>query len=525
MASEMVDFAHAILTCKESMALERKLLGFDETGEWKAMERAGRGLARALLEDCEQIGPLSADPRVLVLSGKGHNGGDAILAADEILSSRPQASITVVLVYGDKGLRPHARKALGILLGRGGAVEVVSWRPDSVESPLEAEYDLCLDGVLGMQFRPPWRPPAEEAIERVNENPRIRFRAAVDLPSGVGDESAPLRFRADFTYATGIAKAPLFDERNAASVGRIRYVDIGFFENRVFGASGPLILRSSVLRPLGQLRDPASDKRSFGHLFAVGGSRTMPGAILMAVCAAVKSGVGLVTAFVPESVAASFAAALPEAMWVPFPETPAGGLALEGFPLLRERLSRASALMVGPGMGGEQETGTLLDRIVREVPRPMVLDADALQPDLIDAVRGRTDGAGEVIVTPHRGELGRISSRWRREPSLDSLGAFSRDCGVITVFKGPITTISDGHRIIHSCFGGPVLARGGSGDVLTGLVGGMLARPSADPLVACCRAVALQGCAADLLARARGQTPVRTTEILEFLPAALRSVQ
>lgn len=507
------------------MAFERKVLGSDAAAEWTVMNRVGRGLARTLLEDCEQVGPLSTNPRVLVLSGKGHNGGDAILAAAEILSMRPQAAITVVLIYGDKGLRPHVRKALGLLLDRGGAVKIISWRDDSAECPLEREYDVCLDGVLGMQFRPPLRPPAPEAIERVNKNPKIRFRAAVDLPSGVGNKSDPCRFRADFTYATGIAKAPLFDEVNAASVGRIRYLDVGFFEDQEFGAAGPMILRSSVLRSLGRLRDPASEKRSFGHLFAVGGSRTMPGAILMAVAAAVKSGVGLVTAFVPEAVAASFAATLPEAMWVPFPETPDGGLALEGFSLLRERLSRATALMAGPGMGAGRDAGPLLDRIVREVDRPMVLDADALQPDLVNTIRRRGNCAAEMILTPHRGELRRISKLWRKKPSLENLAVFSRNSGVITLLKGPITTISDGQRIIHSCFGGPVLARGGSGDVLTGLVGGMLARPSADPLEACCRAVALQGCAADLLARARGQTAVRTTEILDFFPAALRSAK
>jgi NAD(P)H-hydrate epimerase len=376
-----------------------------------------------------------------------------------------------------------------------------------------------------MQFRPPFRPPGAEAIERVNKNKRIRFRAAVDLPSGVGNESDPCQFRADFTYATGIAKAPLFDEMNAASVGRIRYLDIGFFEDQKFGAVGPMILRSSVLRSLGRLREPTSDKRSFGHLFAVGGSRTMPGAILMAIAAAVKSGVGLVTAFVPEAVVASFAAILPEVIWVPFPETPDGGLALDGFPLLEARLNRATALIAGPGMGTERETGVLLERIVSEVAQPMVLDADALRPDLINVIRRRGKGGAKMILTPHRGELRRISEFWRKEPSLENLAVFSRNSGVITLLKGPITTISDGQRIIHSCFGGPVLARGGSGDVLTGLVGGMLARPSTDPLAACCRSVALQGCAADLLARTHGQIAVRTTEILDFFPAALRSAK
>src|SRR5439155_3801843 len=150
-------------------------------------------------------------------------------------------------------------------------------------------------------------PPAESRVAqlpaRVNALP-IRLRAAVDLPSaGI--------FRADFTYATGSVKTPALDP---ATAGRVRYIDLGFFRGDELGAER--VLLPAVLAPLAALRPPQSDKRSYGHLFVVAGSRNFPGAALMAVLAALRSGAGLVTAFVPESLVPAFAARAPEAMWV-----------------------------------------------------------------------------------------------------------------------------------------------------------------------------------------------------------------
>src|SRR5690606_27655822 len=123
-------------------------------------------------------------------------------------------------------------------------------------------YDLCIDGVLGMNFKPPLREPYGQLIKAVNRHERMGLRAAVDLPSGIGDGG----FRADFTYATGIAKAPIFDPAHAAEVGRIRYLDIGFFEDSYRGPAsfGEEVLLPDVLTPLRGLRPAASDKRSFG---------------------------------------------------------------------------------------------------------------------------------------------------------------------------------------------------------------------------------------------------------------------
>jgi NAD(P)H-hydrate epimerase len=229
----------------------------------------------------------------------------------------------------------------------------------------------------------------------------------------------------------------------------------------------------------------------------------------MNVLAALRSGAGLVTAFVPESLTAAFAAHVPEAIWVGWPETPDGGLALEGRQLLQERLGRATALVAGSGMGRERETMALAADVVKTINVPVVLDADALQPEVVRAAKTK------LVLTPHAGEFERIAEG-------RSLCDFAAGHESTVVLKGPVTRVSDGRVVQHSFFGGPVLARGGSGDLLAGIIGAQLARTPGDPLAAACRGVVWHGLAADALARAHGAEAVRTTQLLDFLAPALR---
>ena len=482
-----------ILSCAEARAFEAARFGGDEALEWPAMQRAGRALAAAVLRDFLEIGGFPpAEGRVFVLAGKGHNAGDALLAAGELLKDFPGATVDVLFVFGERALRPLAARAWRELVQRGGeSVRVVAEPTDG------RLYSLCLDGIFGFQFRPPVEPRVAAVIERINAA-SIRFRAAVDLPS------AEL-FRADFTYATGIVKTPVLASANA---GRVRYLDLGFFEpTSVAPDALARVLTPALLAPLAALRASQSDKRTYGHVGLVGGSRDFPGAILMAALAALRSGAGLVTAFVPESLAAAFAARAPEVMWVGWPETPAGGLALEGNHLLQGRRARLDALVIGPGLGREAETLALVRDIVATSSVPVVLDADALQADIVGA------GLAARVLTPHAGEWVRVAG--------------SVPDRAVVVLKGPVTRIQGGGTggpVYFSLAGGPVLARGGSGDLLAGLIGGLLAQTPADPMLAAARGTLWHGLAADALARAHGQTSVMTTQVLDYLGPVLREV-
>jgi len=488
--------SHPILDPKAAGVLEKALFEGDEMREWVAMQRAGRGLSDGIRTDLGATGASLSAGRVLVLAGKGHNAGDALIAAAGLLETYPECTVDVAFVFGLNALRPLAARAWR---------DLVILSPHRVRSVttanLAARYTVVIDGLFGFGYRPPLPPGTRQWLSLVNAVP-ARLRAAVDLPSGLGEEGA---FRADVTYATGSIKSPIVDLPGA---GRIHWLDLGFFSGDEPGDDRAL--SSSVLEPLRALRPAHSDKRSYGHVFVLGGSRSYPGAVLMAVQAAVRAGAGLVTAFVPESLAPAFAAVCPEAMWQACPETSDGGLAVDSSHLVRIRLDRANAVLVGPGLGREPESLAVVTSLVREANVPVVLDADALQPQIV------WSGSCPRILTPHAGEFQRVSN------GVD-LREFRPTQHGITVLKGPVTRISDGCGVIyHSFAGGPVLARGGSGDMLGGIIAALLAANPAAPLEAAARGVFWHGRAAEKLAEARGEVAVRATELLDYLGPALR---
>lgn len=519
------DYADPILTCRAAGEFEAALLR-DVEAQWSAMRCAGAALAQAVLQDYRELGEPPQHLQVLALVGKGHNGGDTLIACRHLLEQYPRARVVVVLSAAPDQLKLLSLRALNHLEGRveliaGYAAVGVQLMEDQLE-PGSPVFDICLDGFLGFNFKPPLREPLRSLISAVNDCHHIRLRAAVDLPSGQGGGGGSTALRADFCYATGIAKSALF--AGNANCGRVRYLDLGFFEA---GTPAPsqvcdFVLKSNVLRPLRRLRAADADKRSFGHLFVVGGSAGMSGALLMSVRAAVRSGVGLVTAFGPVSMVPALAAQVPEAMWVAWPEVENGSLSLSGLDLLWSRLDRASALVCGPGMGRSAEVDELVGQLVDRVSAPMLLDADALESQVLRRIAARAESWGPVVLTPHMGEYMRLAGLVEADFTSDGLRDFSAQGRVITVLKCAHTRICDGSSVLYNINGGPVLSRGGSGDLLAGLIGGQLAQSTNSYLPAVARAVVLHGSAAELLAREKGQSLVVAPELLDYLPQVLR---
>tara|TARA_B100001027_G_scaffold87535_1_gene59957 strand:- start:1161 stop:2747 length:1587 start_codon:yes stop_codon:yes gene_type:complete len=526
---EFLSYAHPALSCQEAKVLESRIL-VDEAAEWTAMKMAGQGIAQQLVQDYTELCSPPECLRILALIGKGNNGGDALIACGQLLADFPRARVFLILTLPAEELRPLAVRALQELEGRVEAHQVSGQKGVSEITQMLSDaagsegFHICIDGLLGMAFSPPLCEPLASLIEAVNTFEAINLRASVDLPSGKGDsvKNDTITFQADFTYATGIAKKPIFE--GIAECGRIRYVDLGFF--KAFQAESiktkEYILTSAVLDPLRSLRPAAVDKRAFGHLFIVGGSAYMPGALLMAVQAAVRSGVGLVTAFAPASVASALAAQVPEAMWIPWPETGNGTLSPHAMPLLLDRINNASAVLVGPGMGKDRNTQMVTQEIVELVELPILLDADALRVRVMKVAQKRRTHYGRIVITPHMGEFMRIAKLAEANYSIEVILDFSEAHGVLTVLKGANTRICDGKSVIYNTQGGPVLSRGGSGDLLSGLIGGMIAQNSVCVPTAVARGIMLHGMAAQLLARAKGQIAVHTTQLLDYLPKVLR---
>lgn len=523
----MLNHFHPVLSCQKAREHEATILS-DEESQWSAMKRAGQGVARQLLVDYSELRVVPERLRVLALIGKGSNAGDTLIACGQLLADFPRAQVDLILTCKVDKFSPLAFRAMEQLEGRVYTHQVTEKHTISnITSILdeisdESSFHICLDGLVGMSFSPPMRQPLAALIKAVNSFDDIDLRASVDLPSGRGDLNGEGNFLADFTYATGIAKKPLFT--GSADCGRIRYLDLGFFDG---SEAKPLvdqecILMDSVLDPIRRLRPADVDKRKFGHLYIIGGSAEMPGALLMAVQAAVRSGVGLVTAFSPASVTAALAAQVPEAIWISWPEAQDGTLSPRFFSVFKRRIGRASALLLGPGMGQSRNTEHITQEIVEKVRCPIILDADSLRSRVVEILFKRRKSFGSMVVTPHMGEFMRMLKIKKVNNPDKTIMNFSSAYRVITVLKGPVTRICDGQSLIYSTQGGPVLSRGGNGDILAGLIGGMIAQKNTDVATATARGVMLHGLAAQELAREKGQITVKTTQILDYLPRVLR---
>jgi NAD(P)H-hydrate epimerase len=193
-------------------------------------------------------------------------------------------------------------------------------------------------------------------------------------------------------------------------------------------------------------------------------------------------------------------------------------------PLLLDRIDRATALLVGPGMGRDRNVELLAQEVATKVDLPVVFDGDGLRSRVVELAQKRKSSYGKIVVTPHMGEFMRIAKIPEPDYSSETLLAFSKTYRVVTLLKGANTRICDGESIHYNTTGGPVLSRGGSGDLLSGLVGGMIAQNNTDVMTATARGVMLHGLAAQRLARAQGQIMVNTTQVLDYLPDVMRSL-
>lgn len=515
-----------VLSCREAVAFEEKLLTSDDA-VWSAMRAAGSALGRSIRRDFRWWKEWPAKPRILLLVGKGNNGGDAMIAAAELAARHPALEVILVPVYGERVFKVLPRQAYTQLTSRlGGRLRLAEPREALFAATAKNPFDLTIDGILGAQFSPPVRAPGDAVLEWCRTyRDGLGFRVAVDLPSGMGDECAEDCFAADVTYATGVVKRPVLARDAAVWTGRLRFLDLGFFDGESENEPEEGLVRREVLSRIGRLRPADSDKRNYGQVFLVGGSPRYPGAILMAAQSAVRAGAGLVTAMVVNPLSTHLAAGAPEVMWSTLPTGSDGGLSGECAAAVVEAAGERGVLLIGPGLLPEAGAIDFVSRLLRECPLPMVLDAGALYPKTIAAAMERSKTAGPIVLTPHMGEFKRIGGGFGGDASVlkEELKAFSAHHNVTTVLKGPVTLVSDGCRVGYAPAGNPVLARGGSGDILGGLLVARLAMRPDNAFGAAIEAVMWHGEAADQLARARGETAVRTTGLLEFLAPALRT--
>jgi len=262
-------------------------------------------------------------------------------------------------------------------------------------------------------------------------------------------------------------------------------------------------------------RDPVAHKGRFGHVLVLAGSTGFAGAACLAADAALRSGAGLVTLGVPRSLLPVVATKLTACMTHAFREVPEGALSLGALPEILTIAERCDVVALGPGIGRHRSTEKLVQALIRSLERPLVLDADGL-----NALEGDagvlSEAAGRVVVTPHPGEMARLAGRSVSEVQAmraDVAAWFARRHSLVVALKGHETVVTNGSEVYVNGTGNPGMASGGTGDVLAGMVAGLLAQGLAS-FGAACLAVYLHGLAGDLAAARLGQQALTATDLL-----------
>jgi hydroxyethylthiazole kinase-like uncharacterized protein yjeF len=519
-----------ILTAAEMRAADAATTEEHGIASIALMENAGAAVARFVLEelpdrDLDEV-------RIVVLCGKGNNGGDGFVAAR--ILAEAGCDVAVLLLGHAADVTGDARKALERL----STAELAA-----VEAPDEAALatpqiaallhgaDLFLDAVLGTGFRPPMRGVAValgEWLAAHRETPVV----SVDLPSGWDADSREMRqegaYRSDAVVTFTAPKlAHVF---GFLTRGPVVVAEIGSPDD-VVRSETKLHWAGSAKRIAETPREPDSNKGKFGHVGIVTGARGRAGAAAMASYAALRAGAGLVTAAVPESILNSVAAIAPELMTDPLEETAKGSIALRNLDgdAGRALVEKRTAVAIGPGLGQEPEVQQFALRLIElcggEKPIAMVLDADCL--NAIAQHEYKLDGRGRTIVlTPHPGEMARLVGKTIPEVEADREGiarAYATEHQVTLVLKGWRTLIAhpDG-RIAINTTGNPGLAKGGSGDILTGITAAMLAQFKDNAAAAVEAAVYLHGLAADFAVSERDEHTLLATEVCGHLDEAFR---
>jgi ADP-dependent NAD(P)H-hydrate dehydratase / NAD(P)H-hydrate epimerase len=478
------------------------------TGVEVLMGRAGAAVAAAAVAELGRV----AGRRVVALAGKGHNGGDALEALARLARRGAGAE---ALVTGDPDeLDTQGRRCVALVRAAGGRVRAFD---AGLARRLLAGADLVLDGLLGTGSSGAPRGVVAEAIGAAGAAgaPVV----AVDIPSGVDGATGQVAgeaVSAAVTVTFQAVKPGHVLPPGSGQVGRLAVADIGLpLERGPWGVSEPADLAGHVPVPTAELH-----KRSRGVLLLVGGSPGMGGAPTLMGLGARRAGAGLLVLAVPASVADRVGAAVPEALTVALPES-GGGLARNADDACRRWLGEATAIGVGPGLGRADGTQKVVRGLLAAFHGPAVVDADGLFA--LGTGGPLADREGPTLLTPHAGEFARLAPDaigTRLDRAADRAGAW----GATVLLKGDHTVVADpGGRLAVNPTGVPALATGGTGDVLTGLTGALLAQ-GLDPFDAARLGAWVHGRAAALAVADLGPVSVAAGDVAGHLPAAFREL-
>jgi NAD(P)H-hydrate epimerase len=511
-----------IVTGRQMAEIDRTAIEERGIPSLALMERAGWCVAA----ECHR---LCADPQtpIVVLCGKGNNGGDGFVAARHLQGwgYHPR----VLLSDSPESLSPDGRTNWE----RYRKTPWAQWRlwAEPAAQDWFEDRPVVVDALLGTGFRGIVSPPYSTIIQTANEN--SRWALGADIASGVdadSGQSGPDALHCQTTVTFGLPKKGHFLREGLDHTGRLVVVDIGFPPDLIQNAPGmaDLITGQWAVRHI-PVYSRSAHKGLRGRTLLVAGSPGFLGAAILAAKAALKSGTGLVTLALPRSLNAAAKSALPEVMTYPLPETKAGNFAFEGLANLLAFAGKMDSAAIGPGLGQEAETQHLAAGFIRECPVPVVVDADGLNalaasspPEILNARTAAT------VLTPHPGEMGRLlgglkvdeveAQRW------ELAARASEDWRATVLLKGAATVVASGGEVLKvNRTGHPAMAQGGMGDALTGILLSLLGQ-GLRPHDAACLAAYWHGRAGDWAALSEGPLSATADCLIDHLGLALQEI-
>ncbi|MPM43687.1 Bifunctional NAD(P)H-hydrate repair enzyme Nnr [bioreactor metagenome] len=464
---------------------------------------------------------------ICIFAGKGNNGGDGFVAARHLYNQG--AKIKVFLLGLKSALTGDAKVNLDIIIRMGISVIEISGSRDWEKAKIAVTFADCLvDALLGTGFIGEVTGEMAQAVDIINKSGKLTF--AIDIPTGVDADTGQIRgaaVSAHYTVTFGLPKSGLLIYPGAQHVGKLTVADIGIpFKLLVDDSIKQNIVTAGSIKAILGTRAPDAHKGTTGNAVVIAGSQGMTGAAALTAMAVLRTGAGLVTLGIAESLNYIMEVKLTEVITRPLPESAGGTIGRKALPYIEDMASKSKVLAIGPGLGRNDETMAVVRETIKNAECPLVIDADAL-----NALVGHTDLLNQAkalpVVTPHPGEMARLMGLTVKDVSKDRVGIARRAAGLwgaIVVLKGARTIVAypDGEVYINTT-GNPGMATGGTGDVLTGVIAGLIAQ-GLTTHAAAVAGVHIHGLAGDIAA-ASGTIGLIAGDVVAAMPAAIIGIQ
>ncbi len=486
------------------------------------MENAGRSIVELMKKTIPELN----EKKVLVVAGKGNNGGDGFVIARHLHNIG--VSVSVWLIGKRSQLKGDAKTNSIIAFNQKIPIFEINEKNFNSKNHSLSHSNVVVDAIFGTGLTKRVSGFYEKIIKKINSSKK--FVVSVDIPSGIDSDSGELIgpcIKSNLTAALAFPKRSHLLYPAAEQMGKIEILDISIPQNiEISNFKSVNLIESSDIKPLFPSRAPNTHKGSYGHVLVVGGSRGKGGAAGMTGLAALRIGAGLVTLAIPESCYSSLEFNPLETMSISLPETKSGSISLKAMDILLKEIQNKEALAIGPGLSTHEEVIKCIDTFLPQVPCPIILDADGLNslakiPKLLERINVPT------ILTPHLREFSRIVGKPLKniiKNRFNEATEFAQHNGVIIILKGAnsIVALPNGELLINPT-GNPGLAKAGSGDILTGMIAGLTAQKFS-PKDASMAGVYLHGLAGDFYKQNFNENTLIASDLLQFLPKVINSL-